>query len=705
MFLTSESLKRLCRCFLCLGLMLVLISPVHASQNIESTDYYITPAGGLNRTVGNLAMLHSAHGARVLQGTSAQISGLVRVFPDSILITVAVDLRYLTAEKNNLAAFFDHWSFQALTHPEAVFRLKMAEGLPGGEGDSIRVLETTATGVLDFHGRQLPVALPLALTYQEPQNTDTGEIALTAAFALRPTAFGISVHPSRADLLSEIRFSLYLFAYPVPHGTPTRNYRVLSGDARSIARKYRYPVIDRAHLFLAALTSQNPSVRTHLTACGIAPDSLQHQIETHLEDASPDSSVRRPRVAELFGRIYYGDAHVKAYELGATQVDLDHFLLAFLDHSDHWIVRYLADRSLDATRLFERLGETPKPAREVVLLGNPFFPEHQDSVDMRYARNVWDMQLWEGKIYLGHGNSSNAPPARNAGPIPIVCYDTRSHRFETEFVVDEEQIDRYRVIGNQLYVPGHDPLDPWKLGNFYRLLEAGWEKVRTIPFGIHAYDILGHGGQLYVAEGTTRGAEVSWSSDGGQTWASFNFSYTGRAWELFSFGGDLFVSTYGDQIYRQHAGGFELIRVDLFPDARHGSTPLVVRSIPVNNRLLYIGADNVNDHQWTPFAAYSAGRIDQARRLRIPESDLPYDILERDGTAYLLANRFERSKEAVTAIIYHSRDLLRWTEVVRFTVPSPARSFEYSNGIFYVGLGTHTAPLNAASGNIYRVVP
>ena len=33
------------------------------------------------------------------------------------------------------------------------------------------------------------------------------------------------------------------------------------------------------------------------------------------------------------------------------------------------------------------------------------------------------MQLWDGKIYLGHGNSSNVGPAQNAGPIRVIAYD------------------------------------------------------------------------------------------------------------------------------------------------------------------------------------------------------------------------------------------------------------------------------------------
>ena len=68
------------------------------------------------------------------------------------------------------------------------------------------------------------------------------------------------------------------------------------------------------------------------------------------------------------------------------------------------------------------------------------------------------MQLWGDKIYLGYGNSSNKGPAPNAGPVRVIAYHPQTGCFETEFTVDEEQIDRYRVIEGQLFIPGHDPL-------------------------------------------------------------------------------------------------------------------------------------------------------------------------------------------------------------------------------------------------------
>ena len=287
-------------------------------------------------------------------------------------------------------------------------------------------------------------------------------------------------------------------------------------------------------------------------------------------------------------------------------------------------------------------GEKDMTVPQLRYLGNPFKPWPAVSIDQRYARNVWDMQLWGDKIYLGYGNSSNIGPAPNAGPVRVITYHPQSECFETEFIVDDEQIDRYRVSGDQLFIPGHDPLDPWDLGNFYYLTQDGWEKVRTIPLAIHTYDILKYQDALYAALGTTHGGAVARSTDSGATWESFLLPKAKRAYELFMLGEELYVHTYRKGgLYRYHGDGFDRLQVDLFPSSQHGPRPMLVRSVLFKEVLLYIGADNVNDHQWEPFAAYQAETIDAARQLDLPQQNLPYDILVRGGTAYILTNRYE----------------------------------------------------------------
>ena len=74
----------------------------------------------------------------------------------------------------------------------------------------------------------------------------------------------------------------------------------------------------------------------------------------------------------------------------------------------------------------------------------------------KYNWNIWDLQLFNNRIYLGQGNSSNLPPDSNSGATPITYFDTVTRKMVQEFVVDEEQIDMYKIINGKLTITGHD---------------------------------------------------------------------------------------------------------------------------------------------------------------------------------------------------------------------------------------------------------
>lgn len=168
-----------------------------------------------------------------------------------------------------------------------------------------------------------------------------------------------------------------------------------------------------------------------------------------------------------------------------------------------WILIFLLSASViqakDMTDLLEKLG-------------NPYQFKYSRGASI-YARNIWTMKAYQGKIYLGAGNSANGGPAPNAGPVPIISLDPQTKQFTTEWQVPDEQIDVYRILSDGLlYIPGHDPKEGWELGNFYRKKKDGsWEKVRTMPDGVHNYDVAYFNGKLF-----TCGYGVGISSDWGK---------------------------------------------------------------------------------------------------------------------------------------------------------------------------------------------
>jgi hypothetical protein len=152
-------------------------------------------------------------------------------------------------------------------------------------------------------------------------------------------------------------------------------------------------------------------------------------------------------------------------------------------------------------------------------LENPFL--HPDP----FSRNVWDLQAVQNRVLIGSGDAWRNT-GTNKQKIKVVSYSPQQG-FEKEFTVDDEQIHRFVLSGARVFVPGFDPLEDWSLGNFYTLETRClapvpcWSKYRTIPFGVHTYDLAEFAGKLYATIGGFD-AEVKpgllESTDGGQTW-------------------------------------------------------------------------------------------------------------------------------------------------------------------------------------------
>lgn len=402
---------------------------------------------------------------------------------------------------------------------------------------------------------------------------------------------------------------------------------------------------------------------------------------------------------------------------------------------------------------FDGLTCAPDVTPQVKVLGQPFLSNEI------YPSNVWDMQVFNNKIYLGFGNSSNIAPSTNAGPIPIIYFDPNTGKFVTEDIkrynpitkdyetvkaVDEEQIDIYRVLNGKLYIPGHDSRESWDYGNFYSMDNNGWQKFRSIPKGIHVYDMAYFKGKIFAAisigmfvDKDSTGAVVLMSEDNGNTWEKMGFIpyssniFNSRAYTLFEFknklyavgglcpygfpkgGGGYFSDSVKILCFDQDSNGtiktsqIEVYGSKMIPEATTIENKFngikMVRTNVVNNKLLYIAGEYYNDHQWLPVGLYVATDINSAERINLPEQNaLSMDTLARGNTAYVLAY-IKISKSEYVNIVYKSDDLINWTELFRFKKDTYARSFEELNGDFYFGLGCYTDYLPSSTGTILMV--
>ena len=170
------------------------------------------------------------------------------------------------------------------------------------------------------------------------------------------------------------------------------------------------------------------------------------------------------------------------------------------------------------------------PGWRATSLGNPAasrYPACRQSL----PRTPWDLALFDGRLYVGLGNSSNRGPSANAGPVPLFAYDLKQRRWQQEATLPEEQISRFLVDGKQLWIAGEDPRGSWRWGNLYHRTDGDrlWWQQRRLPRFIHAHDLAVHQGRLVVAgnvpdavttgpKAERHGSAMAVSADSGQSW-------------------------------------------------------------------------------------------------------------------------------------------------------------------------------------------
>lgn len=288
----------------------------------------------------------------------------------------------------------------------------------------------------------------------------------------------------------------------------------------------------------------------------------------------------------------------------------------------------------------EEIIEQGDVTSEIKLLGNPLKTRYKDDTEKVYARNIWDMHAFGGKIYFGGGNSSNNPPAVNSGPVDLWTYNPITKEFKTEYTLPEEQIHLIREFDNQLYIPGHDSRESWDFGNFYRLESGVWKKYRTIPNGVHVYDIYKWDNKLIAAIGTgsIAATSIQVSTDDGKTWKNAICtdkngnenvcSCYNRIYNVFPLSNKLFAYYY---LYP-----FTLdAQKSSFNSPVNQSKTLfggdvadrIERAVVFAGETVYITGNTVNDHQYLPLSLLHAKDIDNVSKVELPRGAVPYDLL------------------------------------------------------------------------------
>ncbi len=228
------------------------------------------------------------------------------------------------------------------------------------------------------------------------------------------------------------------------------------------------------------------------------------------------------------------------------------------------------------------------------------------------ARKINALKFYQNKLYLGTGDYGV-----NTGPTPVFSYDLESKVLVKEFIVDDEAIMSFLNIDKMLAIPGADATEDWSLGNIY-LKDAQWQKCRTIPKGLHVFDIEQYKGKLYCATGSVYDLDKQNQPAFGAVYASGD---TAKTWTL-SYG----TPSDSYSVYRVH----ELINFkeslyafvhDFYGEYKKNLPPELQKTIPGDSlrEVNILKADALGSSDFLKFERERWTYCDV-----IPETDLAY---------------------------------------------------------------------------------
>ena len=337
-------------------------------------------------------------------------------------------------------------------------------------------------------------------------------------------------------------------------------------------------------------------------------------------------------------------------------------------------------------------------------------------VDNLTARFVWDLKVWNGKLYRAAGDYD-----KNSGSTMILTYDIAKQSWAVTGYAADEAIHSFEQIGGTLYAPGIDATGGWDYGNFYVLQEDGtWKQTRNLPNGVHCFDMIEHDGKIFAGLGTeTVGNTVAVSADGGKTFTfaplykdgqlykpsgcqysrTYEFvKYNGQVYALVRFmmniGGTWEVFRYEDGKMHYMANGFNLLGASASRKYFCGEFEFNGACYIASGGLTVV-TDFSDPENW--------------KKIPMPGKETVIDAFLRDGTIYVLASVQNRNPsthfvDSYKTVIYKSTTGTEgsFEEVLSFDYWAAPMCFDYDGTYFYIGTGTAISKEKDKTGMVLR---
>lgn len=339
----------------------------------------------------------------------------------------------------------------------------------------------------------------------------------------------------------------------------------------------------------------------------------------------------------------------------------------------------------------------------VTVLGQPLLTRYPSSSDSDViSRNVWDLKLFNNKIYIASGNYNN-----NTGPVDLYYYDITNNRMVKDYTFQEEQINRFKVIDNKLVIPGIDNhLDTWEGGYYYELNGNTWVS-KPIKDAIHNFDVVKYKGSIFVGIGNDSDTSVLKSNDNGNTFTYVDIydknnnkiittsanSDSTRIYDLFIFKNKLYaVGGVGGNIFYEYDDTTSSFYQFNTPNSyAFGTSPANIFTFPIKEKiefkdkmifvrgmLAYVtDFYTTNDLGEKSYIFPTYTYFDKQAHI--------HDALVYDNELYILCDTIMNGEVYISVL--KSKDATIYEPVMYFKYTNYASSFEYDGENFYFGIG------------------
>ncbi|MBE6798558.1 MAG: hypothetical protein E7525_02100 [Ruminococcaceae bacterium] len=324
-------------------------------------------------------------------------------------------------------------------------------------------------------------------------------------------------------------------------------------------------------------------------------------------------------------------------------------------------------------------------------LGNPTKEHYPNNFA---ARCVWDMEIYDGKLYVGNGNYDD-----NTGPAPVLyCNLDSLGDWKSEIVLNDEQIGRFVIIDGKLTVPGFDPCGDPDAGAYYQLENGGWNTYRNLPGSLHNFDIVKFDDKLFAGIGATEGkTSVMVSENGsyftyvpmyknGQPISTMNNGYF-RTYDFFVLENKLYADLYY-KTSESSAGFLELYRYEngvfVFDNAWGKKLSFIgcpylspIHSKAVINDTLFITTGHL----------YYTTDMNEFKKIELPNKAQAYDLYVYNDVLYILTAFKTEDGYCTTIYSTTSENIDDFKGEVKFNWALPPTSFAVNDDCFFIAMG------------------